>query len=114
MFTIRPARRRALVAALAVSSVLGTGLVVVATATPAAAAPYFENAPTVQRGYTDSAAPDQAFNPTGQENFLLGSRLDARATRHTSRVYVTYDLNGFRDRRVIDANLRFREVNAAD
>jgi hypothetical protein len=112
--TIRSCRLRVLLAALATSSLIGTALVVVATATAATAAPYFENAPTVQRGYTDSAAPDQAFNPTGQQNFQLGSRLDASGIRHTSRIYATFDLSAFRDRRVIDAKLRFREANAAD
>ncbi|GIG02458.1 hypothetical protein [Catellatospora citrea] len=102
-------RLRAAVLAAAVGV---SGLAVLGT--PAAAAPHFDNAPSVQVGYTDSATPGQAYDNTEDVHLPLGSSVDAAGVTHTSRVYATFDLALLKGKRFLGSTLRVREFSAAD
>lgn len=103
---------RVLTSTLALS-LLTSALVVVAVAGSSRAAPFFESAPSVQVGYTDSANPRQAYD-AAEEELPLGTWPDSDGTPHISRVYATFDLSGFEGRKVYGGSLRFREDTVLD
>ncbi|GAA2351574.1 hypothetical protein Cme02nite_25080 [Catellatospora methionotrophica] len=106
---LRSRRVRAAVLAAAV----GMGGLAVA-GTPAAAAPHYDNAPSVQVGYTDAATPRSAYDTAEGVHMPLGSSVDAAGVTHTSRVYATFDLARLRGSRFLGSTLRIREFSAAD
>lgn len=109
---IRSRPRRGLTGVLALA--LGAaGLVVVSTATPAAAAPHYDSTPSVQIGWTDSANPKTAY-PWDETHMPLGTRVDDNGTSHTSRVYATFDLSSYEDKKIYGAKVFIQEYSAAD
>ena len=105
-------RTRVLVAAVTTLSLTMAGLVVL-TAGPALAAPHFATPPSVQLGWSDSARPRRGVD-AGEANLPLGSHLDEKGRRHTSRVYATFDLGQFTSTRVISARVFMREIQVTD
>ncbi len=83
------------------------------TTGPAAAAPHYGSPPTVQVGYTDSAAPRKAYD-LAQVDPPLGSWRNEKGVKHTSRVYATFDLSSYADKNVTAGTLHIEERTATD
>jgi hypothetical protein len=103
--------KRGRAAAFLLSGTLIMGTAVYASA-GAAQASEFAAAPRVSQAYTDAYTPSVAYtNPTG--DLPVGSWLDANGNKHTSRVYVTYDLSNYHnDVHLLLARLFFAESKA--
>ncbi|WP_230689842.1 hypothetical protein [Catellatospora paridis] len=103
-------RRRGLVSAL--SMTLGAaGLIAL---TPGAAAAHYGTAIQVQSGYTDAAAPKDAFDAPSGTDLPLGAWRDEDGGEHTSRVYATFDLAAYRTKQISTGTVTLRETRVAD
>jgi hypothetical protein len=91
-----------------------TGLAAVLPGGVAHASGLFASAPSVQVGYTDSAAPSRAFPWAEGVHLPLGARAAADGRVHRSRVYATYDLSAFVGKHVLGGTVRAQEQTVAD
>ncbi|MFG2055316.1 hypothetical protein ACGFI9_14945 [Micromonospora sp. NPDC048930] len=106
---------RGLTAALALT--LGvTGLAVISTGGTALAAPHYASSTRTQLGWTDSATPKTAYDEADhpRDNLPIGTWPDATGVPHTSRIYATFDLSAFKDKKIYDGKVYVQEVEAAD
>ncbi|MET8279860.1 hypothetical protein [Micromonospora sp. NPDC005174] len=110
---IRSRPRRALVGALALTMSL-SGLGLIATASAAVAAPHYDDPPSVQVGWTDSATPKKAYPADGNTNLPLGTWQDAAGRSHTSRVYATFDLSAYEGKKIYGGKVFVEERTVAD
>ncbi|MGC4762805.1 hypothetical protein ACLQ20_08120 [Micromonospora sp. DT46] len=105
--------RRGLIGALALT--LGvSGIALVATGSPAVAAPHYESAPSIQIGWTDSATPRKAYGWNDETHMPLGTSVDDAGVSHTSRVYATFDLSAYEGRKIYGGTVFIEEYSAAD
>lgn len=111
--TTRDVRGRGRRSLRAAAAALVLGAVVLPSVPAAAAEPHFVLTPSFL-AYTDSTTPDTAvFYPSGGD-LPVGSWRDDEAARHTSRVYVTFDVGGIYVGRLSTATLVARESRAND
>ncbi|MCX5068107.1 hypothetical protein OOJ91_19885 [Micromonospora lupini] len=110
---IRSRPRRSVVSALALT--LGiSGLSLISTASAAVAAPHYDDPPSVQVGWTDSATPKKAYPTDGTTNVPLGTWQDAAGKSHTSRVYATFDLSAYEGKKIYGGKVFVEERTVAD
>lgn len=64
--------------------------------------------------YVDSAAPGSTFTQPQDANIPVGARVYASGTKHILKSYVTFDLSGVPDNKVISAALHAQERSVAD
>jgi hypothetical protein len=83
-----------------------------AAAQPAAAGHNAESAAWISQRYTDSL--DAHASKVPDLEIPLGAWLDADGKHHMSRVYATYDLSGFADKKIFTASLSAHEQEATD
>ncbi|MFG3687857.1 hypothetical protein [Micromonospora sp. NPDC047740] len=109
----RDARGRGRTSLRGAVAALVLGAVVLPPVSAAAAEPHFVLTPSLL-AYTDSTTPDTAvFYPSGGD-IPVGSWRDDESARHTSRVYVTFDVGGIYVGRLSTATLVARESRAND
>ncbi|MEV6346923.1 hypothetical protein [Actinoplanes sp. NPDC051851] len=97
-----------------VLALVASTVAVIGGGAPAAATVSYESPPSVQIGWTDAAAPDQAHDASGSANLPIGTWTDDAGVTHTTRVYATYDLSAFAGREVYGGTLRVQEKGVGD
>ena len=107
-------RRTRMLASAFVLALASTAAAIVSTATPAAAAPHYESASSVQIGWTDSSTPRRAYPRTEGVHMPLGTWTSEDGASHTSRIYATFDVAQFQGKTLYGGLLRVREDSAAD
>ena len=108
----RGAGRRAVGRAVVAGALLAGGFVAVGAQPAAAEATVL--APVLSTAWTDSAAPTHSFGTVPDTGLPLGTSLDAAGVKHTSRVYVTFDLTPFAGRDVLSATTVVKQVSVND